>query len=201
MRLLLISLLVMLGFSQPVSAEPAVGKPAPSFETKDIDGKTVKLSDFLGKTVVLEWNNPSCPFVRKHYESKNMQAQQAEATAKGVVWLTINSGSPNKVGSLDAKEAREHYKSSGAASSHYILDPEGKIGRAYAAKTTPHMFVIDAKGNIAYMGAIDDDTSADPTKAKSAKSYVREALADLESGSAVKTASTQSYGCSVKYAD
>src|SRR5271156_4983868 len=143
------------------NAAPEIGKPAPDFTATAVDGATVKPSDYVGKVVVLEWNNPGCPFVHKHYDGGNMQKLQAYAADKGVVWLTVNSSAPGKQGHMDNALAKDYIDKDNLASAHYILDPEGKIGRMYGAKTTPHMFVIDAKGNIAYMGAIDDQPTPD----------------------------------------
>lgn len=201
MRSLLLAVIATASFATSAFALPAVGQPAPSFNVKDIDGNAVRSKDLLGKTVVLEWNNPTCPFVRKHYESKNMQKLQTEATKSGVIWLTINSGSPGKVGTVDAKAAHDYIEKTTLASSHYILDTNGSLGHLYGAKTTPHMFVIDKEGKIAYMGAIDDDNGVNPSDIEKADNYVRDALSALAAGHAVKVSSTQSYGCSVKYAD
>lgn len=200
MRKFVIPALALL-LAAPAWALPEVGRPAPAFDVKDAAGKPVSTESLKGKTVVLEWTNPTCPFVRKHYESRNMQTLQAEAGKQGVVWLTVNSGSEGKVGTLTGNEAIEQAKTSGATPAHYILDTTGELGHLYGAKTTPHMFVIDPKGNIAYMGAIDDDTSTNPAKIGTARNFVRDALAEVAAGKAVKTAATQPYGCGVKYAD
>ena len=190
-------------FLAPVSAHAAVeiGKPAPVFTATAVDGATVKPSDYLGKIVVVEWNNPGCPFVHKHYDGGSMQALQSYATGKGVVWLAINSGAPGREGNMTNDEAKAFITGHKLAVTHYILDPEGNIGKLWGAKSTPHMFVIDAKGNIAYMGAIDDQPTPDPKSLKGAKNYVRNAVDALLAGKPVETASTQAYGCSVKYAE
>ncbi len=182
-------------------ALPAVGETAPAFTIRDIDGKVIKSQDLVGKTVVLEWNNPSCPFVHKQYDTNTMQKLQADATKNGTIWITVNSGSPGKVGSVDAKEAHDYIEKSNMASTHYVLDPDGTLGRLYGAKTTPHMFVIDKAGKIAYMGAIDDDTSANPASTAKADNYVRDALLALDAGKPLKVSATQSYGCGIKYAE
>ncbi len=182
-------------------AAPAIGKPAPDFTATAVDGDSVTLSEYKGKIVVLEWNNPGCPFVHKHYDSGNMQKLQSYAVGKGVVWLTINSSASGKQGHMDNALAKDYIDKEKLTATHYILDPAGKIGKLYGAKTTPHMFVIDAKGNVAYMGAIDDNPTPDPAAVKDAKNYVRAAIDDLLAGKPVAVASTQSYGCSVKYAD
>ena len=201
MRNILIPLFAALLAAAPAWAAPEIGKTAPRFDVQDIEGNSVSSDKLKGKIVVLEWTNPTCPFVRKHYESHNMQDLQAEAVKKNVIWITVNSGSEGKVGSLNKTEALEQLQTSEATPTHYVLDPEGKLGHLYGAKTTPHMFIIDPKGKIAYMGAIDDDTSTNPAKIGTARNYVREALTEVLAGKPVKTASTQSYGCSVKYAD
>jgi peroxiredoxin len=197
---LLLSTLLLLA---PVAASalPELGKPAPDFTTTAVDGAQVKPSAFLGKVVVLEWTNPGCPFVEKHYRSNNMQKLQAYAVDKGVVWLSVNSSGPNREGNMLTDQAKEYVIAAKVASSHYILDPEGKIGKLYGAKSTPHMFVIDAKGNMAYMGAIDDKPTTTPESVMGAKNYVKLAIDSLLAGKPVETASIQAYGCSVKYAD
>jgi peroxiredoxin len=176
-----------------------LGKTAPAIALTDIAGKERSLAEFAGKTVVLEWNNFECPFVKKHYGSGNMQALQKELTAKGVVWVTINSGAPGKQGHLDGAQAKAAIADRGASPTAYLLDPEGKIGRAYGAKTTPHMYVIDPKGTLVYAGGIDDKATANADDIKGAKNYVREAVEEVLAGKPVTTASTQPYGCGVKY--
>ena len=177
-----------------------VGQPAPDFSLTDVNGKTVKLSDFKGKNVVLEWTNPGCPFVVKHYGSNNMQSLLADAKAKGVVWLSINS--TEKSHSDYLAPAKLNAKMNGewkGASSHLLMDESGKAGQAYAAKTTPHMYVIDPTGKLVYAGGIDDKRSANPADVKSAKNYVRAALDETLAGKAVTVATATPYGCSVKY--
>ena len=176
-----------------------VGKLAPNFTATDIYGKEVSLDDYRGKTVVLEWNNPECPFVVKHYSSGNMQQLQKEATADGAVWLSINSGGKDKQGYLTAEQAKVNFEEKGLASTSYILDPAGAIGKQYDAKTTPHMFIVDTEGLIAYQGAIDSKASFDPKDIEGAENYVSLALASLKAGEPVATPSTKPYGCSVKY--
>lgn len=179
---------------------PAVGQAAPDFTATDVNGNEVKLSSLKGKVVVLEWFNPECPFVVKHYNSQNMQKTQKAATDKGVVWLSINSSALGLQGNMKPEEAKKHMADVKAAASHVILDPSGKIGGLYAAKTTPHMFVIDKEGKIAYMGAIDSISSADPADIEKADNYVLDAIDALEKGNAPAVPQTQPYGCSVKYA-
>lgn len=186
-------------FSAPVWAEPKTGAPAPSFTAKDINGQQQSLEQYKGKTVVLEWNNPGCPFVKKFYDSSQMQKFQADAKARGAVWLTINSSASGKQGHLTPAAAKIQTEAWRLASAAYILDPEGAIGRQYAAKTTPHLFVIDKEGKLAYMGAIDDKPSTDAKDIAGAKNYVFAALDALAAGKPVEVASTEAYGCGVKY--
>jgi peroxiredoxin len=190
--------LVALFAAGSAAATPEVGKPAPAFTVTDSNGKTHSLSDFAGKTVVLEWTNPECPFVKKHYGG-NMQGQQKDATGQDVVWLTINSGKPGKQGHMDGKGANAYLVASNASPSAYLIDADSKTGTAYGAKTTPHMYVIDGKGTLQYMGAIDSVPSADVGDIADATQYVTQALTELKSGQPVSVASTQPYGCSVKY--
>lgn len=178
---------------------PKIGKFAPSFTTRDTNGNEVDLKKYLGKIVVLEWTNNECPFVRKHYDSKNMQTLQKEYTAKGVIWLSIVSSANGKQGNVTPKEANEITKDEGATITAKILDEHGVIGHAYNAKTTPSMFIIGKDMKLAYMGAIDDQPSPDPATIKDAKNYVRAALDELLADKNVTTAQTESYGCSVKY--
>lgn len=178
----------------------AVGQPAPAFELVDAKGRTVKLSDFKGKHVVLEWTNPNCPFVIKHYGSQNMQALQKEAAAKNVVWLSISSTAPSHGDYLAPGALRAQYQVWGASQTALLMDDNGQIGRAYGARNTPHMVVIDPKGLVVYAGGIDDKRSANPEDVKTAKNYVRAALAESLAGKPVSTPSAAPYGCSIKYA-
>ena len=182
------------------AAAPQVGQPAPAFRAVDMNGKVRSLTDFRGKTVVLEWTNNGCPYVGKHYGSGNMQALQKEAVAEGVVWLSVISSAPGMQGYLTGPQAKAWKAQVGAHSTDVLLDPKGKVGRAYEAKATPHMFVIDKAGRLAYMGGIDDRPYQDPESLKGAKNYVRAALDDLKAGRPVAQAVTRPYGCSVKYA-
>jgi hypothetical protein len=181
------------------SAAQVVGRAAPNFTLADANGRSVSLSDFRGRTVVLEWNNPECPFVRKHYGSGNMQRTQAAAARDGVVWLTINSGAPGNQGHMTGAQARSFVTSSGARPSHYLLDPGGDVGRSYGARTTPHMYVINGAGTLVYAGAIDDRPTANPADIEGARNHVLAALAELKAGRAVSVATSRPYGCSVKY--
>jgi len=185
--------------SPSARAEVAPGKAAPEFTARDSAGKEIKLSDLRGKTVVLEWTNHLCPYTVKHYVTGNMQALQKDAAKDGVVWLTIASSAPGTQGHVDAPEADKLTADRGAAPANVLLDPDGAVGHLYEAKTTPHMFVIDAAGKLVYMGAIDDKPTANNADVKTARNYVREALDAVKSGTPVKTASTRPYGCTVKY--
>jgi len=175
------------------------GTAAPDFNVADASGKNVKLSDYKGKYVVLEWTNPDCPFVRAQYGADAMQAVQKEAKGKEVVWLTINSTNKNNSEFKTGAQMSEWMKSKGAAQSAILIDPTSATARAYDAKTTPHMFVVDPKGTIVYAGAIDDKRSARESDRKTANNYVRAALGESMAGKPVTTANTTPYGCSLKY--
>ena len=181
------------------SAALRVGEPAPDFEGVDTQGKVHRLADYRGKTLVLEWTNHDCPYVRKHYGAGNMQDQQREAAAQGVVWLSVISSAPGKQGHVSPQQADELTRSRDAAPQAVILDTESTIGRDYGAKTTPHMYIIDATGTLVYMGGIDSIASADPDDIPEATQYVRLALQELADGKPVSTPVTRPYGCSVKY--
>ncbi|HRT06057.1 MAG TPA: thioredoxin family protein [Kiritimatiellia bacterium] len=180
-------------------AQAAVGAPAPGFTLTDTKGAAHALADFAGKPVVLEWTNPDCPFVKKHYGAKNMQALQAKYVAQGVVWLSVCSSAPGKQGHYPADEWNRILAEQGSAATALLLDPDGQVGLAYGAKTTPHLFVVDAAGNLVYDGAIDDRPSTDPADIPGARSYVSEALDAVLAGAPVPVAQTKPYGCSVKY--
>ena len=197
----LLTLVVIALGSVAVYAAAKVGETAPDFSVVDSNGKTHKLSDYKGKFVVLEWHNQGCPYVKKHYGSGNMQKLQKEWTAKGVVWLTIISSAPGKQGFVSAQEENAYLKQSGASPTAALLDPNGDVGRLYAAKTTPHMFVIDPKGTMVYNGAIDDKPTSDPNDLNGASNYVTAALSEATAGKIVSTSTTKPYGCTVKYAD
>ena len=182
-------------------AQQATGKAAGHFRLSDADGKAVSLSDYRGKTVVLEWNNPGCPFVQKHYNSGNMQKTQGAAKAAGAVWLTINSGAPGKQGYMTGPEAKAFVAGAKAQPTAYLLDPQGRVGKGYAAKTTPHLYVIDGKGMLRYQGGIDDRPTANAADIPGARNHVTAALAEIRAGNPVSVAETRPYGCSVKYAD
>jgi peroxiredoxin len=199
-RRVILSAGLLLSFVAASSAEVSVGTQAPDFSLSDTHGKTVRLADFKGKYVVLEWYNPDCPFVRKHYNSGNMQALQKEFTSKGVVWLSVNSSAPGQEGNYPADELNQISSKAGASRTALLLDPEGNVGRAYGAKTTPDMYIISPQGKLVYRGAIDDKRSTDLQDVKTAKNYVRVALESVMAGQTVATSATQPYGCSVKYA-
>jgi len=184
----------------PASAQTAaVGQPAPPFALPDTKGRTVKLSDFKGKHVVLEWTHPGCPFVVKHYGSQNMQGLQQEAKAKDVVWLSISSTAPGHPEHLAPGALAAQYQAWGAVPTAVLIDDSGQVGRAYGARTTPHMYVIDPKGVLVYAGGIDDKRSASVEDLKTAKNFVRAALSDSLSGKPVSTPTAAPYGCSIKY--
>ena len=185
--------------SVPAFGTLKAGDVAPEFALKGADGKDYKLSQFKGKTVVLEWFNNDCPYVKKHYDTKNMQGLQKEYTSKGTVWLSVISSVTGKEGHADAATATKIRDDRGMGNTAILLDEKGTVGKLYAAKTTPHMFVIDKAGKIAYQGAIDDRPSANQKTLAGSMNYVSAALTSLEKGEPVKTASTTPYGCSVKY--
>ena len=178
---------------------PPVGSAAPDFSLPDAAGKTHSLSDYKGKYVVLEWFNPECPFVKKHYGSGNMQKLQAEYTGKGVVWLTIDSNAPGFEGNISPEQAQKVMKDWNTKQTALLLDPDGKVGRSYNAHNTPDMFVINPSGKIIYEGAIDSKASPNPADIPSSTNYVKVALDESMSGKSVSTTSTRPYGCSVKY--
>ncbi len=182
----------------PAIGAVAIGQPAPAFAATDSNGKTVQLSDFRGKRVVLEWTNPECPFVEAHYSSGNMQRQQRDARQNGTIWLTINSTAKGKAGNLDAAAANAGMRSEGARPHAYLLDTDGKIGRAYDAGFTPQMFVIAADGKLAYAGGIDDVPSANPADIAKADQLVSKALSQLREGKEVRKSTSRPYGCSIK---
>jgi hypothetical protein len=185
----------------PSSAAPVVGKAAPNFKLADANGNPVTLSDFKGKTVVLEWNNPGCPFVKKHYDSGNMQATQAAAAKDGVVWLSINSSAAGKQGHMNGAEAKSFVAKAGARPSAYLLDHRGVVGKVYDAKTTPHMYIVNKAGTLVYAGGIDDKPTPNPADIKGARNHVLAALAEIKAGKPVSVPTSRPYGCSVKYAD
>ena len=178
---------------------PAVGSAAPDFSLSDANGETHSLSDEKGKYVVLEWFNPECPFVKKHYGSGNMQKLQSEYTGKGVVWFSIDSSAPGYEGNMTPEPAQKIMKKWNTKQTALLLDPEGKAGRSYGARNTPHMFVINPEGKIIYEGAIDSKATPNPDDIASSTNYVKAALDESMSGKSVSNSNTRPYGCSVKY--
>ncbi len=183
----------------PALASPSLGKPAPAFTAVDSTGKARTLAEFRGKTVVLEWTNEGCPYVQKHYDGGAMQDLQTRAARDGVIWLSVISSAPGKQGHKTPAEANAWRTRTGAAPAAILLDPKGQVGRAYGAKTTPHMYIIDPAGTLVYMGGIDDQNSADPATLAGAKNFVVAALADMKAGRGVARPVSPPYGCSVKY--
>lgn len=181
------------------AAAVSIGRAAPDFTLNDLQGKPVKLSDYKGKFVVLEWVNPGCPFVQKHYNSGNMPQLQKDAAAHDVVWLTIDSTQPSHEDFKTPQQLSAWLADKGAAPNAAMLDSDGKVGKLYEAKATPNMYVIDPHGTLIYSGAIDDKRTTDPADVKTAKNYVKAALTEARAGKPVSRASTQAYGCSIKY--
>jgi peroxiredoxin len=201
MKTKLLTTLLALAASTALFAadSPAVGTTAPDFSLTDSKGKTQTVSQYKGKYVVLEWFNPDCPFVKKHYGSGNMQKLQEEFTGKGVVWLSIDSSAPGLEGSLTAEQAEKKIAEWKTKQTALVLDPDGKAGRSYGAKNTPHMFVINPEGKIIYEGAIDSKATPNPSDIAASTNYVKVALEESLAGKTVSNANTKPYGCSVKY--
>ena len=194
------ALLSLVGTAFYAAADsPAVGSVAPDFSLPDANGKSHSLSQYKGKYVVLEWFNPECPFVKKHYGSGNMQKLQGEYTSKGVVWLTIDSNAPGSEGNMTLDQAQNVMKQWNTKQTALLLDPEGKVGREYNARNTPHMFVINPEGKVVYEGAIDSKATPNPADIASSTNYVKVALDESMGGKPVSNANTRPYGCSVKY--
>jgi peroxiredoxin len=191
----------LLAAALPVFANVSVGQPAPNFSVTDTSGKTVSLADYKGKHVVLEWVNPGCPYVQKHYNSANMPGTQKDSTAKGVIWLAVNSTHTGASDYLQPPALAGWIKDKGGAPTATLMDADGKVGRAYGAKTTPHMYLIDPQGKLVYAGAIDSKASANPADIASATNYVKQAVGESLAGKPVSVATTRAYGCSVKYSD
>lgn len=178
-----------------------VGSAAPNFQVTDADGKVQSLADYKGKYLVLEWHNQGCPYVKKHYDSGNMQKVQKEVTRQNIAWLTVISSAEGKQGYVTAAEAKAYAQQKGAAPTAILLDTTGKMGKDYGAKTTPHMFVINPEGKVIYNGAIDSDDSTDSAAIAKSSNYVKAALNEALGGKPVTVATTRPYGCSVKYAE
>lgn len=183
-------------------AAPEIGQTAPDFTLTDITGQKHSLAEFKGRTVVLEWVNPDCPFVRKHYDkSGNIPGLQQSAAADGIVWLQINSAASGLEGDYDAARAAGWQQRIQATATGYFRDLDGRVGKLYDARTTPHLFIINPQGTLVYAGGIDNIRSADPADIAKATNYVKEALSDLKAGRAIRTPASKPYGCSVKYAN
>ncbi len=202
MNRLVVSTLVFgaaLGSVGLCAAQATVGQPAPAFSAVDTAGKSVSLADFKGKYVVLEWTNPGCPFVQKHYDSGNMPATQKDAAAKGAVWLAVNTTAKD-AGDYMAPAALQGWMTSkSGVPTATLMDADAKVGRAYGARTTPHMYIVDPQGKLIYAGAIDSKATANAADIKTATNYVTQALGEAMAGKPVSRATTQAYGCSVKY--
>jgi len=202
MRTLFASTIVALslGLAGAAGAAPTVGAEAPDFAVKDTAGKLRTLSEFKGKTVILEWTNHECPYVVKHYSTGNMQNLQKSLAGEQVAWLSVISSAPGAQGAVSPAQADELTRSRGASPTAVLLDPEGKMGQAYGARNTPHMYIIAADSKLAYMGAIDDKPSTRRDDVKGAKNYVLAAMDEIKAGKPVSTPRTTAYGCTVKYA-
>ncbi len=194
-------LIALLAFVSLNAFALTTGEQAPDFTLPGLNPKmkNVKLSDFKGKIVVLEWLNHGCPFVRKHYDSGNMQSLQTKFTGQNVIWLSIVSSAPGKQGHVDEKGALKEKMDNKSAATDILLDPAGKVGMLYGAKTTPHMFIIDKEGKLAYQGAIDDHADTDKNSIPASKNFVVTAMEEVMAGKKVTAHTTKSYGCSVKY--
>lgn len=199
-KLLLLTLIAFCASLLQAAEAPRVGAAAPDFSLPDSHGKTHSLGDFKGKYVVLEWFNPGCPFVQKHYKSENMQQLQKKFTGQDVVWLTIDSSAQGNEGYLTADEANKQMADWKMHPTALLLDPQGKVGQKYAATNTPHMYVIDPNGKLIYSGAIDNKPTANPDDIKGATNYVEAALTEAMAGQPVATPNSRAYGCSIKYA-
>jgi thiol-disulfide isomerase/thioredoxin len=182
-----------------VHAAPSVGQPAPDFTLRDTAGKPVKLSDFRGKHVVLEWTNPGCPYVRKHYDSGNMPATQVHATGKGVVWLSINSTEKSSSDYLEPARLVAWQNDRKSTPTAMLMDEEGTAGKAYGARTTPHLYIVDPQGKLVYAGGIDSIPSSNPDDIRKATNYVKVGLDEALAGKPLTTAVSRPYGCSIKY--
>ena len=198
-RILIILCVTLWGWAGLASAAATVGQAAPDFTLKDATGKTVKLSDFKGKHVVLEWTNPGCPFVQKHYNSGNMPATQKDATGKGVVWLAINSTEKAHRDYLEPPKLVAWKKERQSAPSAILMDEEGTVGKAYGARTTPHMYIVNPQGQLIYAGGIDSIPSYSADDIPKATNYVKVGLSEALAGKPLTASTTRPYGCSIKY--
>ena len=199
LRRTLIASAAALFASGAAQAATTVGQPAPDFTLKDATGKTVKLSDFKGRHVVLEWTNPGCPFVRKHYDSGNMPATQKDATGKNVVWLTVNSTEKASSDYLEPARLTAWLTERKSQPTAVLMDEEGTVGKSYGARTTPHMYIVNPQGVLVYAGGIDSIPSARAADIEKATNYVKTGLSEALAGKPVSAATTQPYGCSIKY--
>ena len=197
---LMIALIALMAPFAPLAlAAATVGQPAPAFTATDVTGKPVSLADFKGRHVVLEWVNPGCPYVQKHYGAANMQGTQKAATDQGVVWLAVSTTARDHVDYKAPADLAAWMKSNKAAATATLMDPDGTVGRAYGARTTPHLYIVNPVGTLVYAGAIDSKPTANPGDIAGATNHVKQALAESITGKPVSVASTRPYGCSVKY--
>ena len=194
-----VAAMAAVSLASPLAAAQKNGAIAQDFKLTDVNGQTVQLSQFRGKPVILEWHNPGCPFVSKHYGSGNMQATQKAAREQGAIWLTINSGANGKQGHMTGAEAKALIARQNIQSTDYLLDPKGLVGKAYGARTTPHLYIIDGSGILVYQGGIDDRPTANTADIKDARNHVLAALKEMRSGNKISVAQSRAYGCSVKY--
>ncbi len=201
MKAFSLALVAVTLMAAPAIAQPQIGKAAPNFRVNDLNGRVVSLADFKGKTVVLEWNNPECPFVKKHYHSGNMQKTQSAATKDGVVWLSINSSAEGKQGHMNGAKAKGVIGALNSRPTAYLLDSNGVVDKGYGAKTTPHMYIVNKAGALVYAGGIDDKPTPNATDINGARNHVLAALAELKAGKPVSVATSRPYGCAVKYKD
>ncbi len=192
-------IVTLFGAVAGAQANAQLGQPAPALQVKDAQGKPVSLADFKGKTVVLEWVNPGCPFVKKHYGAQNMQGTQKAARAQGAVWLTISSTAPSHGDYKPPAELSAWLQGQGATPSALLMDDDGTAGKAWGAKTTPHLYIVNPAGLLVYAGAIDSIPSANPADIPKATNYVNQALGELKAGQPISKPATTPYGCSVKY--
>ena len=201
-HILLLSLIatsISLMAATETNAAASVGQPAPPFTLNDTNGKVINLTDYKGKTVVLEWHNPECPFVKKHYDSSNMQRLQSKYTKDGVIWLAVSSTEPAHQDYKKPDALNAMMKSVNASSTAYLMDESGETGKAYGARTTPHMYIINAEGTLVYAGGIDDKRTANIADIKNARNHVAVALDELKAGKNISVPTATPYGCSVKY--
>ena len=199
MKQLIVATALALAAATSFAAPATVGQPAPAFTATDVNGRSVSLADFKGKHVVLEWTNPGCPFVQKHYGAGNMQSTQKNATAQGVVWLTINSTSTDAGDYKAPAEMGKWMAGQKAVATTTLMDADGKLGKAYGARTTPHMYIVSPAGLLVYAGGIDNKASSNPADIPGATNYVKQAVAEAMSGKPISSPTTRPYGCSVKY--